>query len=306
MVVTNTERVLAILGPTCTGKSDLGIKLARTFHGEIVNADSMQVYRHFDIGSAKPALEVRAAVPHHLVDVVQPDEEFNAALFKKLADSAIKETWERGALPVVVGGTGLYIRALFHGLFVLGKDPAVREEIRKRYDEDPLAVYEELKRVDREYAMRISFRDRLRVVRALEVHGVSGKNMTQWQEEHDFREERYCVLKIGLTQMRPELYERINRRVEAMLEAGWEDEVRKLLERFPPAVKPFGGIGYKEILLFLSGALGREKMVELIKKNTRHYAKRQLTWFAGERNIEWFRYPEDLAAITKRVEEFLS
>jgi tRNA dimethylallyltransferase len=303
----NGGKVIAVLGPTCSGKSDLAEWLAGAVGGEIVNADSMQVYRGFDIGSAKPPAAVRKAVPHHVIDVVDPDEEFNAALFKKMADEAIHAIHACGRMPITVGGTGLYMRVLFHGLFKVPTDPGTRERLRKRYEEDPLGAYEELQQHDPAYALAISHRDKVRVVRGLEIWYLSGTPMSAWKEQHGFREQRYSVLKIGLRRERRDLYQRIDRRVEAMLEQGWVKEVEDLLNGgCDPAVKPFQSIGYREIVLYLEGKIGYSDMVEKIRTATRHYAKRQITWFSKEKDIVWYAYPEQRDSILEQVTGFLN
>ena len=306
MVEANKEKVIAVLGPTCTGKSECALWLAREFGGEIVNADSMQVYKYFDIGSAKPGLDVRAEIPHHLIDIVEPQEEFSGALFKEAADRAIYDIRSRKRIPIVVGGTGLYVRILLHGLFAVAGDMSTREALRLRYQKEPSRVYEELKQVDPIYASKISPNDRIRVIRALEVYYTSGVTMSEWQERHGFREQRYDAYKVGLKRERGELYERINRRVDSMLQAGWVEEVKRLLDAgYSSGLKPFLSIGYRDILLYLSGALGYAEMVTRIKQETRHYAKRQTTWFCREKEITWFEYPEDRAGIKKGVRQFL-
>ncbi len=303
----NKGKVLAILGPTCTGKSDLALWLAPRVGGEIVNGDSMQVYRHFDIGSAKPDRRVRAEVPHLLIDVVAPDEEFNAAIFQRAADDAIREVWSRGRTPILVGGTGLYLRVLFHGLFPARTDPALRERLKLRYAENPLRTYEELKALDPGYALRISFRDAVRVVRALEVCYSSGTTMSGWLASHGFREQRYEVYKVGLSVDRQELYERINRRVERMLGEGWIEEVEELMGAgWDTSLKPFHSIGYREIVLYLKGDLSYAAMKERIKRETRHYGKRQITWFSKEKDIDWYDYPGDRDRILEGVTRFLA
>ncbi len=302
----NKGKVLAILGSTCTGKSDLALWLASRISGEIVNADSMQVYRHFDIGSAKPDGRIRTEVPHHLIDVVGPDEEFNAAVFQGAADDAIKGIWSKGKTPVIVGGTGLYLRILFHGLFPVQTDPELRDRLRRRYKENPLQVYEELKSRDPHYALSISFRDSVRVVRALEIWYTSGMTMSQWQERHGFREQRYGAYKVGLSVDRRKLYERINERVERMLDQGWIGEVERLIKAgYDTSLKPFHSIGYREIVLYLEGGLSYAAMVERIKVETRHYAKRQITWFSKEKDINWYDYPDDRDKILEGVTGFL-
>ncbi len=298
-------KVVCILGPTCTGKSDLALELAPKVRGEIVNADSMQVYRGFDIGSAKPDAAARTRVPHHVIDVAEPDEAFNAALFQKAADRAVEEISAREGVPVVVGGTGLYLRVLFHGIFDAPADIALRERLKARYVADPLEVYGELERRDPAYARSISPHDRVRVVRALEIYLLSGVTMSERKTAHGFREERYDVYRIGLYRERKELYERIGRRVDLMLRRGWVEEVEGLLRRYPVAVRPFQGIGYREIVLHLTGQIGHEEMVEAIKRATRRYAKRQFTWFSKEKGIDWRRYPEERRAILETTGGFL-
>ncbi len=306
MVEANREKVIAVVGPTCTGKSECALWLAREIGGEIVNADSMQVYKYFDIGSAKPGVNVRSEIPHHLIDIVEPREEFNGALFKEAADRAIHEIWSRKKIPIVVGGTGLYVRILLHGLFAVAQDTSIREALRLRYQKEPPRVYEELKQIDPIYASKISPNDRIRVVRALEVYYASGMTMSEWREQHGFREQRYDAYRVGLKGERGELYEKINARVDSMLQAGWVQEVKDLLEAgYSSDLKPFLSIGYRDILLYLSGALGHAEMVTKIKQETRHYAKRQITWFCKEKDLTWFEYPEDRGEIKEGVRQFL-
>lgn len=306
MQANQPPRVVAVLGPTCTGKSDLALWLASKTNGEIVNADSMQVYRGFDIGSAKPDRTVRAHLPHHLIDVVDPDQEFNAAVFQRMADDVIREIGSRGRTPLVVGGTGLYLRVLFHGLFPAPTDTSLRETLRKRYHENAIEVYDELRRRDPAYAATVSPNDRVRVVRALEVSCSSGLTMSEWQQRHGFREQRYDAYKIGLRKDREDLYRLINERVERMLGAGWVGEVESLTGAgYDTALKPFQSIGYREILVYLKGGMTYSRMVERIKVATRHYAKRQFTWFSKEKDIDWYAYPDDRDIILGRVNAFL-
>jgi tRNA dimethylallyltransferase len=306
-MLSNIRKIIAVVGPTCTGKSALSVDLARMFHGEIINGDSMQVYRHFNIGTAKPETAARNDIPHHLIDIIEPSDDFHAALFKESADRAIGEIWSRNRVPVVVGGTGLYIKALLYGLFNAPRDSLLRERLHGEYNEDPLGFYEKMKEIDREYAMRISHRDRIRLVRAMEVYTLTGMTVSSLEKGHGFRKPRYDVLKIGLQKDRGELYARIDRRVDEMLDMGWVEEINNILSMgYGEELKPFSGIGYREILLYIKGSIRYEDMVKDIKKHTRHYAKRQFTWFAKEKDINWFQYPEDTARITHKVREFLS
>lgn len=291
------------MGPTCTGKSDLAVHLAQAFGGEIINADSMQVYRYFDIGTAKPDGATRKKVPHHLIDIIEPSGDFNAAIFKEMADRAIEDIHSRDKIPIVVGGTGLYIRILLYGIFSVPQDPVLRESLQRQYQHNPLGMYEELKGIDYRYAMKISHRDRIRVVRAMEVYRLTGITMSEWKVRHGFQDSRYNMMKIGLTRDRAGLYERINKRVDHMLASGWIDEVRGILSMgYSEKSRPFSGIGYREILSLLKGLITYEDMVKDIKKFTRHYAKRQFTWFLREKDMNWYRFPED----TKNIEEDVS
>lgn len=305
-MLSNDDKIIIILGPTCTGKSELSMRLAGTFDGEIINADSMQVYKHFNIGTAKPDNAQTDKIPHHLIDIVKPDEEFNAAIFKEKADSSIKDVIKRGKVPILVGGTGLYIRVLLYGLFLAPKETGMRKTLTEEYACNPIQFYEELKNVDLEYALRISFRDRVRVVRAMEVFRSTGVKMSEWGKIHGFREPHYNALKIGLRRERNELYSRINKRVEDMFAAGWVEEVKNILIMgCNEKEKPFSSIGYREILKYIKGEITREDMVEDIKKHTRHYAKRQFTWFAREKDINWHVYPEEVDGILSAVSGFL-
>lgn len=305
-MLSNGDKILVILGPTCTGKSELSLRLAEEFGGEIVNADSMQVYKHFNIGTAKPDIALMNKIPHHLIDVVEPDEEFNASIFKEKADIVIRNIIKRGKLPVFVGGTGLYLRVLLYGLFPVPKETGLREAITEEYLKNPMLFYEKLKTIDVEYAKKIGFRDKIRAVRAMEVFNSTGIRMSEWQDIHGFKKPHYNALKIGLKKDRSELYARINRRVEDMLDAGWIKEVEGILSMgYNQKEKPFSGIGYREILLFVNGVISYEDMVKEIKKRTRNYAKRQFTWFAREKDINWYTYPEETDSILSITSRFL-
>jgi tRNA dimethylallyltransferase len=306
-MLSNKVKVISVTGPTCTGKSALSVLLAEKFDGEIINCDSMQVYKYFDIGTAKPDAGMRKRVPHHLIDVVEPREEFNAARFQEMANETIDSIHTRQKTPILVGGTGLYLKALIYGLFKADKDPVLREKLQEEYAEDPLKFYERLREIDRDYAMRISFKDKVRVVRAMEVFLITNKKVSELEKDHGFREPRYDILKIGLKREKDTLYAKINERVNDMFSQGWIEEVKNILSMgISDTAKPFSGIGYREILLNIKGSIQHEDMVKDIKKYTRHYAKRQFTWFAKEKDMNWFEYPEDSEGIIKKVTEFLN
>lgn len=300
-------RVVVIVGPTAVGKSDLAVTLAERFGGEVVNADSMQVYRGMDIGTAKPSLKMRQRVPHHLIDVVDPDCNFTASDFRREAERAIADIHSRGKRIFLVGGTGLYIRILLKGLVdAPGGDPALRDELKafaEREGND--ALLRELAAVDPETAGAVHPNNRVRIIRALEVYRMTGRPLSSFRAEHGFATDYYRSLKIGLSAGREELYRRIDARVDRMLEEGLVDEVRGLLAAgCGPDLKPMRSLGYKEICAHLSGKYPLDEAVRLIKRDTRRYAKRQMTWFNADAEINWFEYSANFATICKHVIEF--
>jgi tRNA dimethylallyltransferase len=299
--------LLVICGPTASGKSDLALRLARALDGEVVNADSMQVYRGMDIGTAKPAPEECGEIRHHLLDVVNPDQPFSAADFAAAADGAIREIISRGRRPIVTGGTGLYIRALLKGLV---DSPGGADEYRRGLHEEALrlgneAMLERLRQVDPDLADQLHPNNLVRIIRALEVHYLTGIPLSRHQQEHGFAAQRYRSLQIGIRVERSLLYSRIGERVDRMLADGLVDEVRGLLAAgYSCGLKAMRSIGYKEICAFLAGECDLEEARELIKRNTRHYAKRQMTWFNSDKDILWLEYPEKFDTILKHAIEF--
>jgi tRNA dimethylallyltransferase len=284
-------KIVALVGPTATGKSILALYLAQRFRGEIISADSVQVYRGLDIGTAKPSEEDRRRVRHHLVDILDPDEGYSAASFRQQADQVICELHKRKTPIFVVGGTGLYLKALTRGLF---RGPAANPELRlalqeKAKREGSEVLHQELRELDAEAASRIHPHDRFRVIRALEVHCLGRKPISHFQKEHGFREAPYDVLKIGLSCDRDDLYRRVELRADRMMELGWVDEVRSLLLRgYGPGLKSMQSLGYRHILAYLFGDLSLEEAVRVIKRDTRRYAKRQITWFKADPEVLWF------------------
>jgi len=301
------KKIIAIVGPTGVGKSELAVFLGEKLNGEIINFDSLQFYKELNIGTAKPGEEERKRVPHHLYDLLELDEEFNAAKFIEIADNLIKEIWGRGKIPILVGGTGLYLRAFEYGLFPMEVPKEIRETLRKRANQDLSSLYEELKRLDPEYAQKISPKDKVRITRALEVIYASGKPISYFHKENPFfGKKRYNLIKIGLILPRKELYKKINLRVIKMIEKGWIEEVKKLLEKgYSPELKTFKAIGYKYIIQYLQGKISLEKAIELIQRDTRRYAKRQLTWFKKEPDIYWFN-PDEKERILNFLKEKLA
>ena len=285
-------KLIIILGPTAAGKSSLGLELALSCEGEIVSADSVQVYRGLDIGSAKPSVEDRRRVRHHLVDILDPDQEYSAALFRDQADRIIADLHRRNTPIFVAGGTGLYLKVLTRGLFAgPGSNPDFRAEVcRRAQAEGPAEIHNELRALDPEAASRIHPNDLFRIVRALEVVKGSGNPISCFQREHSFRENPYDVLKVGLALERTELYRRIDSRVDDMLACGWLDEVKSLLARgYSPELKSLQSLGYKHLVSVLAAGMDLPAAVELIKRETRRYAKRQLTWFRNDPEIHWLR-----------------
>jgi tRNA dimethylallyltransferase len=301
------SKLLIICGPTASGKSDLALKLAHMLGGEIINADSMQVYAGMDIGTAKPSAEERSRVPHHLIDIVRPDQPFSAADFAEVADTAIRDIHSRGKRAIAVGGTGLYIRSLLKGLVDSPGDSgeireALRAEAQERSNQE---MWEELHRVDPELAGQIHPNNLVRIIRALEVFRTTGIPLSRYQQEHGFSAQRYRSLQIGMRVERPLLYIRIDKRVDRMVEQGLLQEVQQLLNAgYDPEIKAMRAIGYKEMTAYLAGEFGQEEAIRLIKRNTRHYAKRQLTWFNADKDILWLEYPEKFDTILKYAIEF--
>jgi len=300
-------KILVIAGPTASGKSALALELARRLDGEIVNADSLQVYRGMDIGTAKPSIEERAGIPHHLIDIADPDQPFSAADFAGAADAAIRDIDSRGKRAIVVGGTGLYIRALLKGLV---DSPGGADEFRQALHEEAgrlgnEALLERLRQVDPELAGRTHPNNLVRIIRALEVHHLTGIPLSRYQEEHGFSGQRYQVLQIGIRVERPLLYERIDERVSRMLGQGLLQEVKRLLDAgYDREYKAMRAIGYKEMAAYLAGECSLDEAIRLIKRDSRHYAKRQLTWFNADKDILWLEYPAEFDTILKHAIEF--
>lgn len=300
-------RLVIIVGPTGVGKTELALKCAAAFGGEIISADSMQVYRYMNIGTAKPTIDERQSVHHHLIDIVNPNERFNAALFAELAADIIETLTKKGKAIFVVGGTGLYVRSLLGGLF---ECPHADDVLREMYRRDLMRygsgyLYEQLRDLDPGAARKIHHNDAVRIIRALEVIEQTGESIVQKQEEHNFGDRRYDYLKIGLTVSRSLLYEKINERTDHMIRHGLVSEVESLLrEGYDERNKPMQSMCYKHIIEYLKGGLELSEAVRLIKRDTRHYAKRQLTWFKKEKDIVWFD-PNDETLVMQEIAQFI-
>ena len=283
------SKLVAVVGPTATGKTDLALRLALAFEGEIIGADSRQVYRRMDVGTAKPTAEQRARAPHWLVDVVDPDEEFGLARYLDLVQAALNDVWSRGRLPFLVGGTGQYVWALLEGWQVprVGPDWALRRELGERAQrEGPEALHAEVAALDPEAARRLDPRNVRRVVRALEVMRRTGRLFSACRTRQP---PNFAWLALGLDLPSEELYRRIDARVNAMIEAGFVEEVRGLLARgYPPDLPAMSGIGYRQVRQYVAGELSLDEAVARIKTETHRLARKQRNWFRrDDRRIHW-------------------
>jgi tRNA dimethylallyltransferase len=295
-------KIIAIVGPTASGKTTLGIALAQKFGGEIVSADSRQVYRGMDIGTAKPDAEERLAIPHHLLDIKNPDQDYTVADYKDDAFAAINDILTRAKLPLLVGGTGLYVRAVLENLDIpkTQADPELREKLEEDIARDGLdAVFERLLALDPEAKYVVDPKNPRRVIRALEVALTTGEPFTAQRTKS---EPIFDALVLGLDPAPEILRERIDRRVDAMMQNGFVDEVKALLQKYGPEAPAFNAIGYREIVAHLNGAMPLEDAVAAIKTNTWHYAKRQMTWFKKYGNVQWVN---DEKSAERSIENFL-
>jgi len=297
-----------IAGPTASGKSSLAVELAGHFQGEIINADSVQVYRGMDVGSAKPSMRERKGIPHHLLDVADPDEDFNAAIYCSLAQPVLDGVEKKKNLCLVVGGTGLYIKALLGGLLECPPgDSALREELC-RVDEEsaPGFLYEKLKIMDPEAALKIHPNDSVRIIRAIEVMQLTNERLSLLMRKHDFKERAFHTLKIGLQVDREQLYDRINQRSLNMIEKGLVEETESLLQKgYSPDLKAMKSIGYRHVIQFLKGDCDMGEAIRQLQTDTRRYAKRQLTWFRADQEMIWIN-PEDKNNIIGMIRDFIA
>lgn len=301
-------KIIILCGPTGVGKSEIALKLAETLGGEIVVADSQAVLKGFDIGTAKPTSEEKASAPHHLIDVVEFGEPFDAAAFARLAGHAIQDIISRRKLPLVSGGTGLYLKVLLYGLMEApGRDDDLRQKLEGRVSEGGLpTLYQELQTLDPKRAQEIHPNDAVRIIRALEIYHITGATPSELAESHGFQEKRYEALKIGLKRPTEELAQRINDRVLTMLNRGWVEEVKRLMERgYALAHGKTQTIGYPVLAQYVTGEIFIKEAIEMIQKETRGLAKRQMTWFRADKEILWF-HPDQWKEILGEVERFIS
>jgi tRNA dimethylallyltransferase len=302
------KNLIIVLGPTAVGKSEMAIRLAKRFGGEIINCDSMQVYEGFDIGTDKVPPEKRENIPHHLIGITDPSTQFTAADFVRLALKAFEDIQKRKNLPIITGGTGLYLKAFLDGLFPEGqKVPFIRERLeRQARQKGSEHMWKKLEEVDPAYAQKIGKKDKIRIVRALEVFYSTKKPLS----EHFLRTrsfvEDFHILKIGLKLERSMIYKKIEDRVDRMFQRGIVEEVQRLLaEGVAKESPPFRALGYAQVLKYLREEIPLEEAIELTKKETRHYAKRQMTWFRKMKEIHWFS-AEDFTSIMKCVKDHIA
>ncbi len=307
-MLNDPPKIIVVCGPTGVGKTSLAIDLAKRFDGEVVSADSMQVYRYMDIGTAKPTPAELAEVPHHMIDILDPDEDFNAARYAEQAGEAVMNLARRGKVPFVAGGTGLYIKALIHGVFESGAaDRAARERLKKAAAEHEIEdLYQRLAACDPETAKQVHPNDAFRIIRALEAFEAGGEPVSSQRKRHGFRPVRFDAVKIGLNLDRALLYDRINRRADHMIAAGLLREVRGLMEKgYAPELKSMQSIGYRHMTEYILGLQPWDEAVRTLKRDTRRYAKRQLTWFGADADIHW-RAPGSAKESVPSIDAFLN
>ena len=287
----NKKKLIVLTGPTAVGKTDLSIKLAKAIGGEIISADSIQVYKHFDIGSAKITPDEMQGIRHHLIDVLEPTEGFDVATFKKMAEEAMEEIYSRGNIPIVTGGTGFYIQALLYDIdFKETEDDGYRKKLEALYNEKGANyMWNMLKDIDPEAAASIHENNVKRVIRAIEYQHQNNRRISEHNQEERAKESPYNFAYIVLNCNRELLYERINKRVDIMMEGGLVDEVKELLHKYnlTSDMTSMQGIGYKEIVPYIKGESSLEDAEYILKRDTRHFAKRQLTWFKREKDVVW-------------------
>lgn len=285
------KKLLIIAGPTAVGKTDTSIELARKLNGEIISADSMQIYKYMDIGTAKPSIEEMKGVPHHLIGIANPDQEYSVALFQKDAKKLITEINERNKLPIIAGGTGLYVNSIIYNMdfTTTVSNWDLRNQLQQEVNEfGNEYLHDKLKLIDPEAAARIHKNNVKRVIRAIEVFHESGDSIGDFRRDLEYNHEYDFVL-IGLTRDREELYERVNQRVDIMINNGLIEEVKKLIDLgYSEDLVAFKGLGYKEIISYLKGDCSLVEAIEILKRDTRRYAKRQLTWFKRYENMRWY------------------
>jgi tRNA dimethylallyltransferase len=298
--------LIQILGATGVGKSQVACAIANQLDAEIISADSIQVYQGFDIGTAKMDPRRRQEIPHHLIDIISDCSQFNASKFLELSFAAAEQINARGKIPLVCGGTALYLRVMKQGIFAENKNSATRRQLEEKAAQVGWpALWHELQSIDPVYAQKISPHDKIRLIRALEIHHHCGLSPSEAFKKSQSPFAAYRFIRVGLEMDRKKLYQRINRRAELMLENGLLAEVENLLKRYPPSCPPFKALGYKEIVAHLRGETDLPTALELMQRHSRQFAKRQLSWFRQEKDIHWF-VPENIEAITRFISQCLA
>ena len=283
-------KVIAICGPTASGKTALSIELAKKINGEIISCDSMQIYKYMNIGTAKPDTQEMQGIKHYLLDIVEPNERYSVADYKRDAKKAIKEIIEKGKVPIIVGGTGLYLDSLIYEIEYqnIEFDEEYRKKLEKQVEEIGLeTLYEEAKKIDPEAIEKISSNDKKRILRILEIYHATGKNKTEQEKESRKKEVEYDYRVFAINWDREVLYDRINKRVDIMIEQGLIEEVKEILKKYDEFPTAMQGLGYKEVVQYLKGEYTKEEMIEKLKMETRRYAKRQLTWLRKNKQTIW-------------------
>ena len=296
-------KVIVICGPTASGKTALSIELAKKINGEIISSDSMQIYKYMDIGTAKPSEEEKEGIQHYLLDFIEPNQRYSVAEFKKDAELAIEEILAKGKTPIVVGGTGLYVDSLIYGIEYqdIELDEKYRKELEDRVKKEGLEkLYEDAQKIDPQAMEKISRNDQKRILRVLEIYKATGKNKTEQEIESRKKGVKYDYKVFAINWERQLLYERINKRVDIMIEQGLIKEVEELLKKYDKFPTAMQGLGYKEVVEYLQGITTKEEMIEKLKMETRRYAKRQITWFKKNKQTIWIGY-KDLQKILDEI-----
>lgn len=303
------DKVIVIVGPTASGKTKLSIELAKQINGEIISADSMQIYKYMDIGTAKPTIEERQGIRHYLIDEVTPADEFSVARFQGLALKYIEEIISKNKIPIVVGGTGLYINSLIYNIKFteINTDWELRKKLQEvAREKGNEYLHSELRKIDPEAAEKIHVNDTRRIVRALEVYYITNKPISYYQKISRSEPPKYKFILFGIRMDREKLYNRINKRVDEMIEKGLVDEVKRLLEMgYDKCSIAMQGLGYKEILWYLKGEANLSEVIELLKRDTRRYAKRQMTWFNSIKDIIWLDINDDYTEAIKKIIDYI-
>ena len=299
----NKPKVIVICGPTASGKTALSIQLAQKINGEIISSDSMQIYKDMNIGTAKPDKQEMQGIKHYLLDFVEPNQRYSVADYKKDAENAIEDILQKGKVPIIVGGTGLYVDSLIYGIEYpnIEFDENYRKKLEKRAEKEGLEkLYEEARKIDPQAMEKISRNDQKRILRVLEIYNATGKTKTEQEIESRKNEVKYDYRVFAINMDREKLYDRINKRVDIMIQKGLIEEVKNLLKKYNEFPTAMQGLGYKEVVEYLQGKVLKEDMIENIKRESRRYAKRQITWFKKNKQTIWIG-PNDLQMILNEI-----